>query len=670
MSNEEQNRRHGRRSRGGPMGGPPGMMGGEKARNFKGTMGRLFSYMKHYHVSMIIVLIFAIAGTVFMVVGPKILGQATDVIADGMMQKAFYKSVAEQMPEGYAFPEGTTGADVLKMLPEETKEQLPEAMLNAVEGMDMTKTPGIDLEKVGRIMVWLIGLYILSALFTYVQSYVMAGVAQKVSYRLRKDISEKINKLPLSYYDKRTHGDVLSRVTNDVDTVSQTLNQSLAQMITSVTTIVGVLYMMFSINWLLTLMTMLILPVSMGLISGIVKRSQKYFKQQQQFLADVNGHVEEMFSGHNVVKAFNREKVSIEGFDKINKKLYSSAWKSQFLSGMMMPIMGFVGNIGYVGICVVGGWLSTKGRVTIGGIQSFIQYVRQFNQPIGQLASITNTLQSTAAAAERVFEFLGEPEESAEPESPAKLADVRGEVVFDHVEFGYDPEKIIIHDFSSRVQPGKRIAIVGPTGAGKTTIVKLLMRFYDVNKGAITVDGVDITKLTRADLRSAFGMVLQDTWLFNGTIRENIRYGRLDATDGEVIAAARAAHVDHFVRSLPGGYDMVLNEEASNISQGQKQLLTIARAFLADPKLLILDEATSSVDTRTEILIQKAMDKLMQNRTSFIIAHRLSTIRDADLILVMKDGDIVEQGNHRELMEQGGFYASLYNSQFETAVNE
>jgi ATP-binding cassette subfamily B protein len=493
----------------------------------------------------------------------------------------------------------------------------------------------------------------------------MSSIAQKVSYSLRKEIAEKINRLPLKYFDKISHGEVLSRVTNDVDTVSQTLNQSLSQMISSFTTLIGVLVMMLTISWLMTAASVLIIPLSVIFIGLIVNRSQKYFKAQQEYLGHVNGHVEEIFSGHNIMKAFNGEKKAIDEFDRYNDTLYKSAWKSQFLSGMMFPIMGFIGNIGYVLVSILGGWLAIKKTIEVGDIVSFVQYVKTFQQPIGQAAQIANILQSTAAAAERVFAFLAEEEESGDAEKPASTDNVKGGVEFRNVHFGYDPETIIINDFSAKIKPGQRVAIVGPTGAGKTTMVKLLMRFYDVNSGNIIVDGNDIMDFRRNELRDMFGMVLQDTWLFNGTIMDNIRYGRLDATDEEVILAAKAAHAHHFIKTLPDGYNMVLNEEASNVSQGQKQLLTIARAILSDPKILILDEATSSVDTRTEVLIQKAMENLMKNRTSFIIAHRLSTIRDADLILVMKDGDIVEQGTHLELLAQKGFYASLYNSQFE-----
>lgn len=618
---KEQNMKKGPMGRG-PMGGP-----GEKAKNFKGTMKKLISYLKPLTASIIIVIIFAVGSAAFSIIGPKVLGKATTNIFKGLVGKI-------------------TGSGV-----------------------------GIDFEYIGRILLILLILYIISTLFSFVQGFIMSGVTQKVSYNLRKEISEKINRMPLKYFDNKTHGEVLSRVTNDVDTVSQNLNQSMTQVITSITTLIGVLIMMISISGIMTGATLLILPISMFLISVVVKKSQKHFRNQQKYLGNVNGQVEEVYGGHNIVKAFNGEEEAIREFNKLNDKLYDSAWKSQFLSGMMMPIMTFVGNLGYVVVSILGGWLAIKKTIEVGDIQSFIQYVRSFNQPIAQSAQIANLMQSTAAAAERVFEFLAEEEEVQFAENPVKIKnlllsedegeEIQGEVNFENVHFGYKEDKIIINDFSAHVKPGQKVAIVGPTGAGKTTMVKLLMRFYDVNSGAILIDGHNIQDFNRQDLRSIFGMVLQDTWLFNGSIKENIRYGRLNANDDEVIAAAKAANVDHFVKTLPDGYDMILNEEANNVSAGQKQLLTIARAILADPKILILDEATSSVDTRTEVLIQKAMDNLMKGRTSFVIAHRLSTIRDADLILVMKDGDIVEQGNHNELLAANGFYANLYNSQFE-----
>ncbi|WMM24851.1 ABC transporter ATP-binding protein [Tissierella sp. MB52-C2] len=602
--------------RGGHMGGGPVGARFEKPEDFKGTFSKLLAYLKPYTFKLIVVMIFAIGSTVFSIVGPKILGKATTKIFEGLVAKV-------------------SGAG-----------------------------EGIDFQYILNIVLLLIGLYVISALFSYIQGFIVTGVAQKVSYNLRKEISEKINKLPLKYFDNISHGDVLSRVTNDVDTVSQTLNQSMSQIITSATTLVGVLIMMLSISWQMTILAILILPLSMGLVMAIVKRSQKYFKAQQESLGKVNGHIEEIYGGHNIMKAFNAEEEAVEEFTKINGELYSSAWKSQFLSGMMMPIMNFIGNLGYVAVSILGGWFAVRKTIEVGDILSFIQYIRNFTQPIAQVAQISNVLQSTVAAAERVFVFLDEEEEVKESTTPVKLEEVEGRVTFENVKFGYSEDKIIINNFSQNIKPGQKVAIVGPTGAGKTTIVKLLMRFYDLNEGRILIDGNDINDFTRENLRNNFGMVLQDTWLFSGTIMENIKYGRLDATDAEVIEASKSAHAHRFIQTLPDGYNMVINEEANNISQGQKQLLTIARAILSDPKILILDEATSSVDTRTEVLIQKAMENLMKGRTSFIIAHRLSTIRDADLILVMKDGDIIEQGSHEELLKKNGFYAELYNSQF------
>ena len=600
----------------GPMRHGPGAMAvGEKAKDFKGTMKKLLAYMRRYLPSIVIALLCAVGGTVFSIFGPKILGQATTKLFEGVI-----------------------------------------AML--------TGTGGIDFAAIGQILLFLAGLYVLSALLSYVQGWVMAGIATKVSYAMRADISRKIDRLPMSYFDRVPHGEVLSRITNDVDMVTQTLNQSLSQVVTQLTMIVGVLCMMLSISPLMTLVAICILPVCLVIVMNVVRHSQKFFRRQQEYLGHVNGHVEEMYGAHVVVTAFNGQEESIETFNGLNEKLYQSAWKSQFLSGMMMPLMNFVSNLGYVAICVLGGFLSLNGTITVGDIQAFTQYVRQFTQPITQLANISNQLQMTAAAAERVFLFLEEPEEVPDTAEPVPSSEINGSVYFAHVHFGYVPEKTIINDFSAIVQPGTKVAIVGPTGAGKTTMVKLLMRFYDVSDGAILLDGYDVRQFERGDMRSAFGMVLQDTWLYNDTIRENIRFGRLDASDEDVLAAAKAAQVDHFVRTLPQGYDTILNEDASNISQGQKQLLTIARTIISDPKILILDEATSSVDTRTELAIQKAMDELTRGRTSFIIAHRLSTIRDADMILVMKDGDIVETGNHNELLAKGGFYANLYNSQF------
>mgnify|MGYP000083334124 FL=1 len=601
----------------GPMGGHgPGMRPTEKAKDFKGSMGKLFRYMSRYKLRFVMVFIFAVAGTVFNIAGPKILGKATTELFNGLVAK--------------------------------------------VNG-----TGSINFSKIGMILLWTLGLYLASACFSFIQGWIMTGISNDVTYNLRKDISKKINKLPLNYFESRTNGEILSRVTNDVDTLQMSLNQSLTQLITSVTTLIGVFIMMLSINVWMTLAALLILPVSMFIIQTVMKHSQKYFQDQQSYLGKVNGQIEENFGGHNVVRVFNKENDVVEEFEKDNQKLYESAWKSQFFSGMMMPIMQFVGNLGYVMVALLGGVFVIKKSIEVGDIQSFFQYIRNFTQPIQQIAQVTNLLQSSAAASERVFEFLEEPEESQNEKNPVDINTLTGDVQFEHVKFGYNPDKIIINDFSADVKDGQKIAIVGPTGAGKTTMVKLLMRFYDLNGGSIKVDGYDIKDFNRSSLREMFGMVLQDTWLFSGTIMENIRYGRLDATDEEVIAAAKAAHVHNFIMQQPGGYDMVLDEETSNISQGQKQLLTIARAILANNKILILDEATSSVDTRTEVRIQKAMDNLMKGRTSFVIAHRLSTIKDADLILVMKDGDIIEQGNHEELLSKKGFYADLYNSQFE-----
>lgn len=607
MSEAGRQRRHG-----------PGRAGmtGEKAKNFRGTIGKLLKYIGRYRIGIIIVLIFAIGSTLFNIVGPKILSRAITVLYEGIMHK-------------------------------------------------LSGTGAIDFGRIGHILLLLLGLYILSAVLNFVQHWVMSGITQKLCYRMRREISEKINRLPLGYFESRTVGEVLSRITNDIDTLGQSLNQSVTQLITSVTTIIGVLIMMLTISPLMTLIVLIILPVSMIFVMIVVKISQKYFRAQQRYLGEIDGQIEETFSGHTVVRAFNQEGRTKEEFDRTNEKLYEAAWKSQFLSGLMHPIMNFVGNLGYVGVAVAGSVLAVNGVITVGDIQAFIQYVRNFTQPITQLAQVSNMLQSMAAASERVFEFLEEPEEDQQVEHPVSIEKVKGSVQFDHVRFGYDPKQPVIHDFTCDVKPGQMVAIVGPTGAGKTTMVKLLMRFYDVDQGAIRLDGHNVRDFNRSELREGFGMVLQDTWLFKGTIMENIRYGRLDATDEEVIAAAKAAKADTFIRTLPGGYQMELNEEISNVSQGQKQLLTIARAILADNPILILDEATSSVDTRTEALIQTAMNRLMEGRTSFVIAHRLSTIREADLILVMRDGDIIEQGTHQSLLERNGFYAELYNSQFE-----
>lgn len=595
-------------------GGPPGAAV-EKAKNFRGTLRKLLSYIGSYRFGVLAVLIFAVGSTIFNISGPKILSKSITILYEGLVAK-------------------------------------------------LSGTGAIDFARIGKILLLLLGIYLLSAGFAFIQGWIMTGITQKVCFRMRREISEKINRLPLGYFESRTVGEVLSRITNDVDTLGQSLNQSVTQLITSVTTIVGVLIMMLTISPLMTLIALVILPVSLLFVMLVVRISQKYFRAQQKYLGDINGQIEETFSGHNVVRVFNQEERTENSFNKTNDKLYESAWKSQFLSGLMHPLMQFVGNLGYVGVAVAGSMLAVTGAITVGDIQAFIQYVRNFTQPITQLAQVSNMLQSMAAAAERVFEFLDEKEEDQTVEHPASITDIQGAVQFDHVKFGYDPRKPVIHDFTCDIKPGQMVAIVGPTGAGKTTMVKLLMRFYDVDSGAIRLDGHDVREFNRSNLREGFGMVLQDTWLFKGTIMENIRYGRLDATDEEVIAAAKAAHADHFIQTLPGGYQMELNEEISNVSQGQKQLLTIARAILADNPVLILDEATSSVDTRTEALIQSAMNRLMEGRTSFVIAHRLSTIREADMILVMRDGDIVEQGTHHELLDRGGFYAELYNSQF------
>lgn len=641
MSKREPMKRKGPMGSRGPMGGG---IHGEKAKDFKGGIGKLAKYLSQYHLLFLMVLIFAIGSTIFTIIGPTILGDATTEIFHGLIGK--------------------------------------------ISGGD-----GIDFEKIGRILLTLAGLYALSMVFSFIQGFTMSGISQKMTYRLRKEVSEKMNRLPMNYYDTRTNGEILSRVTNDIDTLSQSLNQSLTQIITSITTVIGVLIMMLRISGWMTLVALIIVPISLTLVMFIVKHSQKYFKSQQEYLGHINGQVEEVYSGQTIIKAFNKEEDVIKTFKETNEILYNSAWKSQFLSGLMQPVMMFVGNLGYVGVSILGGFLVVKGRIQVGEIQSFIQYVRSFTQPITQMAQVANLLQSTVAASERVFEFLEEEEEEQVTDNHAMKEvvvtvvdesgkekeeiqlikvtpeDITGAVEFKHVRFGYNPEKIIIKDFSSKIKPGQKVAIVGPTGAGKTTIIKLLMRFYDILEGEILIDGYNIKDFDRSELREVFGMVLQDTWLFNGSIKENLRYGRLDASDEEIIEAAKAAHVHNFVKSLPGGYDMILDEEASNVSQGQKQLLTIARAILADPKILILDEATSSVDTRTEVLIQEAMNNLMKGRTSFVIAHRLSTIRDADLILVLKDGDIIEQGTHEELLEQKGFYEGLYNSQFQNEAD-
>ena len=603
----------------GGMGGGHMKMGQEKAKDFKGTMKKLISYLSPYKLAILLVIVFAIGSSVFNIVGPKILGNATTKIFEGLVSKV-----------------SNSGG-------------------------------GIDFDAIFRTLTILASLYIISSIFSFIQTFITSDISQKVSYNLRKSISEKINKLPLNYYDKKTNGEVLSRVTNDIDAISQNLNQILSQMITSATTLIGVLVMMLSISVTMTLVSLIVIPLSLVMIMLVVKKSQKHFRAQQEYLGHTNGHIEEMYSGHNIMKAFNGEEKAIEEFDKLSDTLYNSAWKSQFLSGMMMPIMTFIGNLGYVIVAIMGGFLAIRNKIQVGDILAFIQYVRSFMQPIAQTAQIANVMQQTAAAAERVFEFL-EEEVVEDVKDPISIEGIEGAVEFEHVRFGYNEDKIIINDFSINIKPGQKVAIVGPTGAGKTTIVKLLMRFYELNGGKILIDGHDYRDFTRNDLRKIFGMVLQDTWLFNGSIMENIRYGRLDASDEEVIEAAKLAHAHHFIKTLADGYNMEINEEADNISQGQKQLLTIARAILSDPKILILDEATSSVDTRTEVLIQQAMENLMEGRTSFIIAHRLSTIKNADVILVMKDGDIVEQGTHEELLKSKGFYSELYNSQFEEEV--
>jgi ATP-binding cassette subfamily B multidrug efflux pump len=602
--------------RGGRHMGPPGMGGGEKAKDFKGTISKLVRYSRKYLPAVIVVMVIAVFSTVFNVVCPKVLGKATTALSEGIMRK-----------------------------------------INGIGGIDFTY--------IGKILLFCLGLYLLSVLFNFTQGIIMTGVTQKLCYKMRKDVSEKINRMPLKYFESRTYGEVLSRITNDIDTMGNGLNQSITQLITSVSTVIGVFIMMLTISPLMTMIAIIILPISVALMGIIIKKSQRFFKQQQEYVGHINGQVEEVYGGHTVIKAFNKEETTLKEFHETNEVLYKSAWKAQFFSGLMQPVMMFVGNLGYVGVAISGAALAIRGTITIGDIQAFIQYVKNFTQPIQQVAQVTNMMQQMAAAAERVFELLEEEEEVQVVEHPASVENIKGEVDFRHVKFGYDPEKIIIHDFSVHVDPGKQVAIVGPTGAGKTTMVKLLMRFYDVNEGAILLDGHNVKEYNRRELRDALGMVLQETWLFKGTIMENIRYGRLDATDEEVIAAAKAAHAHRFISALPGGYQMELNEEVTNISQGQKQLLTIARAILANNPVLILDEATSSVDTRTEHSIQRAMDNLMKGRTSFVIAHRLSTIKNADIILVMKDGDIIEQGNHEELMAQNGFYAELYNSQFE-----
>lgn len=639
---------------------------GEKAKNFKDTIIKLMKYLTAFRWQLLTVIVFTISSTIFAIISPKILGGATNQIVKDYRDIKTYELITKNLPNNAILSNNTTVNDILNNLPNrsEIESKIPADQLQTVLAFNVTKKPTFHFDIIGQIILWLIGLYLVSAVLRYLGSWIMTNITQKITFKMRQDISAKINRLPFSYFDKQTYGEVLSRITNDVDTVSQTFNQSLSQIVSALVMIIGIMIMMLSISWQMTIVALLTLPISMSFVLVVIKKSQTQFMNQQVELGKLNGHIEEMYAGHQVMQAFNGQARSIKKFKTINNKLYKSAWKSQFLSGVMWPIMDFVGNLGYVGIAVLGGWLAINGRLQVGDIQAFIQYMRQFNQPIEQTANIANILQSTAAAAERVFEFLDEPEEAKENKNLVKIKKVKGEIEFNNVTFGYNPDKIIINNLSAHIKPGQRVAIVGPTGAGKTTLVNLLMRFYEINSGTIKIDGIDIREMKRSDVRQMFGMVLQDTWLFSGTIRDNLRYSKPDATEDEIIAVAKEAHVDHFVRSLPGGYDMVLDEEATNISQGEKQLLTIARAMLAKTPMLILDEATSSVDTRTELLIQQAMDRLMKGKTSFVIAHRLSTIRNADLILVVKEGNIIEQGTHQELLKQHGFYAELYNSQF------
>lgn len=647
-------------------GGPMGAIGtGAKANDFKGSILKLSVYLVAYKFRLIFVFLFAIISTVFTIASPKLLGNITNEIVDDFINITVYNEVHAKLPPGTELSPGTTGKEYLATLPKEVTDQIPADQLKRINNLDLTVTPTINFESIGQTILLLIVLYVFSTVFNYLQSWIMTKIAQMVTFKLREQVFEKINLLPLSYFDTNSKGDILSRITNDIDTISQTLNQSLTQIITAITTIVGIVIMMLSISPLLTAVAILMLPISFAFVAIVVKRSQKLFVSQQETLGEINGHIEEIYSAHSIVRAYNGEEEAIKKFKVINAKLYDSGWKSQFLSGLLMPIMSFIGNLGYVAVATIGGWLAINGKIGIGGIQAFIQYLQQFNQPIMQVANTTNILQSTAAASERVFEFLEEKNESKDKQKSIKLRQLKGEIRFDHVEFGYSSGKPVIKDFTVDIKPGQRVAIVGPTGAGKTTIVNLLMRFYDVDSGRILLDGVNINDMSRKDLRDKFSMVLQDTWLFNGTIRENIAYSKVNATEQEIMEASELAQADHFIHSLPNGYGMELNESSDNISQGEKQLITIARAMLADAPILILDEATSSVDTRTEILIQKAMDRLMEGRTSFVIAHRLSTIKNADLILVLNKGNIIEQGTHKELMAKGGFYNELYNSQFE-----
>ena len=647
----------------GPMGEPGG--GTERAKDFRSAMRTLLQYLRAFRWQLVLVVGLTIISTLFAIISPKLLGNATNQIVDDYTRLRTYDAIHEKLPAGAAIPAGMTGEQFMASPQgKQLAQALPASAQETAKTLDLGTRPTFHYDAILQIVLWLVGLYTISALFRYGQAWLMTNITQKLTYQLRRDISEKINRLPLRYFDKQTHGEVLSRITNDVDTVSQTLTQSLSQMMSAVVMLVGILAMMLSISWLLTVVALLVVPLSMGLIVVITKRSQTQFIRQQDELGELNGHIEEMYAGHQVMRAFRGQERSLKTFRQINQRLFSSAWQSQFLSGLMYPVMNVVGNIGYVGVAVLGGWLAIEGRIKIGDIQAFIQYMQQFNQPIAQTANIANVLQSTAAAAERVFEFLKEPAEAPDSVPATTLPVVRGEVEFRDVVFGYDAKTPVIKHLSAHIRPGQRVAIVGPTGAGKTTLVNLLMRFYDIDSGQILIDGVDIAQMTRSNVRQLFGMVLQDTWLFHGAIRDNLRYGNPEASEAELLAVAREAHVDHFVRSLPGGYDMVLDEAATNMSQGEKQLLTIARAMLAKTPMLILDEATSSVDTRTEVLIQQAMDRLMQHKTSFVIAHRLSTIRDADLILVVKDGNVIEQGTHDELLAQSGFYAELYQTQF------
>ena len=652
---------HSRQQRGGM-----GMMRrGEKAKDFKGTIKKLIKYLSPYIKAFVAVFILAIASTTFSIIGPKILGNITNQIVDDYIHITVYDEIMKNLPQGYVLPQGTKGTDVLKQLPQDKLNKIPKDVLSRVEGMDLSVKPSMDFDYIGSKIVLLVGIYFASAVFSYIVEWIMSGITQKVTYKLRKEIFAKISKLPLRYFDTHAYGDVLSRMTNDVDTISQTLSRGIVQVITSITMIIGILIMMFSINSILTIIALVILPVSALLVSFIVKKSQKLFVAHQEYLGEINGHIEEMYGGHVIVKAFNGENESVEKFNVINEKLYNSAWKSQFLAGLLLPIMNVISNGGYVAIAVLGGKFAIEGRINIGDIQAFMQYMNQFTQPIAQTANISNIFQSMAASAERVFEFLNEDEEKERVREFKEIKEVKGNIKFENIKFGYNPDRIIIKGFSADISAGQKVAIVGPTGAGKTTMVNLLMRFYDIDSGSIKIDGIDIKDIRRDNVRKLFGMVLQDTWLFNGTIKENIAYAKPDATEDEIIEAAKSAYADHFIRTLPEGYDTVINEEADNISQGEKQLLTIARAMLANPPMLILDEATSSVDTRTELLIQKAMDKLTKGRTTFVIAHRLSTIKNADLILVMDHGNIVEKGKHEELLKENGFYSSLYNSQFQ-----